>query len=443
VIYAYFILVFVTGGSSQRHGWTDVAAQLLAMPVLFAGLWRLADQPASRVRTLGLAAMAAVALLPWLQLLPLPQSWWLWAPARESLAHDLAAAGVRDAATTWSLTPAATLRSALSLLPALAVFAWALGSNARVQRRLLILCVALPIASLVLGFLQLGAPQDSLLNPYPEWAPSMGGTFANPNHQGTAMLIGLGVCLAFAVGAIRARDPETGKSRNPWPAIIAGATLLLGLPLTNSRAAVVIGVLMLAAAPLGMAASALRRSGHGRAGVIALVVAAVLAAIGLSAAMGWMRVDEIEQLRGIMRQAAIALGVLHLPWGSGIGSFVPVFQQALPEALLLPSYINAAHNDYAQVWMEGGLAGLLVAAGCFTTLAVAVIQYLRAHRGDRRLVWAAVLGIFALLAHAGADYALRTPALMTLAALLAAILIAEGARRASPAGGYHAVSSSL
>jgi hypothetical protein len=280
VIYAYFILVFVTGGSSQRHGWTDVAAQLLAMPVLFAGLWRLADQPASRVRTIGLAAVAAVALLPWLQLLPLPQSWWLWAPARESLAHDLAAAGVRDAATTWSLTPAATLRSALSLLPALAVFAWALGSNARVQRRLLILCVALPIASLVLGFLQLGAPQDSLLNPYPEWAPSMGGIFANPNHQGTAMLIGLGVCLAFAVGAIRARDPDTGKSRNPWPAIIAGATLLLGLPLTNSRAAVVIGVLMLAAAPLGMATSSLRRSGHGRAGIVALVVAAALAAIG-------------------------------------------------------------------------------------------------------------------------------------------------------------------
>jgi O-antigen ligase len=443
VIYAYFILVFVTGGSSQRHGWTDVAAQLLAMPVLFAGLWRLADQPASRVRTLGLAAMAAVALLPWLQLLPLPQSWWLWAPARESLAHDLAAAGVRDAATTWSLTPAATLRSALSLLPALAVFAWALGSDARVQRRLLILCVALPIASLVLGFLQLGAPQDSLLNPYPEWAPSMGGTFANPNHQGTAMLIGLGVCLAFAVGAIRARDPETGKSRNPWPAIIAGATLLLGLPLTNSRAAVVIGVLMLAAAPLGMAASALRRSGRGRAGVTALVAAAVLAAVGLSAAMGWMRVDEIEELRGVMRQAAIALGVLHLPWGSGIGSFVPVFQQALPESLLLSSYINAAHNDYAQVWLEGGLAGLLVAVGCLMTLAVAVIQYLRAHHGERRSAWAALLGIFALLAHAGADYALRTPALMTVAALLAAILVAEGARGATPAGGYRALSSSL
>src|SRR5690606_26332702 len=104
-----------------------------------------------------------------------------------------------------------------------------------------------------LGFLQLGAPQDSLLNPYPQWAPSMGGTFANPNHQGTSMLVGLGICLAFAVGALGGSNRKEELSGiyskpNPWPAIIAGSTLLLGLPLTNSRAAVVIGVLLLVAA---------------------------------------------------------------------------------------------------------------------------------------------------------------------------------------------------
>jgi O-antigen ligase len=256
------------------------------------------------------------------------------------------------------------------------------------------------------------------------------------------MLIGLGICLAFAIGALGAVDPETGKRRNPWPAIIAGGTLLLGLPLTNSRAAVVIGVLMLVAAPLGMAASALRRTGHGRVGVLALVVAAALAAIGLSAAMGWMRVDEIEELRGIMRQAATAEGLRQLPWGSGIGSFVPVFQQVLPGSLMLPNYINAAHNDYAQVWMEGGIAGLLVAALCGLALFVAVGGYLRGHAGERRLTWSALLGIFALLAHAGADYALRTPALATVAALLAAVLIAQGAR-GMVASGHRAVSSTL
>jgi O-antigen ligase len=258
----------------------------------------------------------------------------------------------------------------------------------------------------------------------------MGGTFANPNHQGTAMLIGLGVCLSFAIGAFGARDPDTGKSRNPWPAIIAGGTLLLGMPLTNSRAAVVIGVLMLVAAPLGMAASALRRSGHGRFGLLALMVSAVLAAIGLSAAMGWMKVDEVEEIRWIMRQATFALGVLHLPWGSGIGGFVPVFQQAFPESLLMPRYINAAHNDYAQVWLEGGLAGCLVALACAAAHIAAVARYLSRHEGERRLLWATLLGIFALLAHAGADYALRTPALMTSAALLAGILIAQGAQPA-------------
>src|SRR5690606_32199227 len=125
------------------------------------------------------------------------------------------------------------------------------------------------------------APQDSLLNPYPQWAPSMGGTFANPNHQGTAMLVGLGVCLAFATGALggQATVAPDGLPRkhNPWPAIIAGATLLLGLPLTNSRAAVVIGVLLLVAAPLGMAATALRRSGQAKRGIVALLLLAALA----------------------------------------------------------------------------------------------------------------------------------------------------------------------
>jgi O-antigen ligase len=191
-----------------------------------------------------------------------------------------------------------------------------------------------------------------------------------------------------------------------------------------------------------MAASALRRSGHGRVGVLALVGAAALAAIGLSAAMGWMRVDEIEELRGIMRHAATVEGIRQWPLGSGIGSFVPVFQQVLPDSLMMGSYINAAHNDYAQVWMEGGIAGLLVAVLCGMALCVAVAGYLRGHAGERRLTWSALLGIFALLAHAGADYALRTPALATIAAVLAAVLIAQGARSMA-ASGHRTVSSTL
>src|SRR5690606_20898786 len=149
----------------------------------------------------------------------------------------------------------------------------------------------------------------------------------------------------------------------------------------------------------------------------------------LSAATGWMKVDEVEEFRWIMRQAAFALGMLHLPWGSGVGSFVPVFQQALPESLLLPRYINAAHNDFAQVWLEAGLAGVLLAAGAAAAVAFAAWSHWRLNSGDRRLVWAALLGFFVFVAHAGADYALRTPALLAVAALLGGVLIAQTARQ--------------
>ena len=422
-LYLLLVLTFVTGGSSQEHGWTDVAAQLLALPVLLVALLRLPSLPPSRVRTLGLVAVGAIAMLPWLQLLPLGQGAWSLAPARDALAADLAAAGVPAPATTWSLTPAATLRGALMLLPALALFVGVLGVDTRIQRRLLILCVALPLASLLLGFVQLGAPQDSLLNPYPQWAPAMNGVFANPNHQGTAMLVGLAVCLAFAVGAFGSQDPDTGRPHNPWPALIAGAFLLLGLPLTNSRAAVVIGVLLLIAAPLLMAGTALRRSGQGRRSIALLVVAAGIAAVGLYAAMGWMKVDEIEEIRWLMRQATAALAMVHLPWGSGIGSFVPVFQQALPEALVLPNYINAAHNDFVQVWLETGVAGAAVAALAIVAIVCALLGRWRGTGGHRRIVWGSLLGLVAVLAHSFADYPLRTPALLAVTMLLAGIII--------------------
>jgi O-antigen ligase len=419
-LYLLLFFVFVTGGSSQQRGWTDAISQLMALPILLVAYCRLGQVPPSRVRVIALIALAAVVILPWLQLLPLPGPLWRLAPARVSLAHDLATVGVATVPHTWSLAPAATVRSALGLLPPAALFLGVLGVGDTTQRRLLILCVALPIASLVLGFLQMGAAQDSPLNPYPQWAPAMGGVFANPNHQGTAMLIGLGICLAFALGRVR--------GGNPWPAIIAAGILLPALTLTNSRAAVFIGVLLVTGAPMAMSARAMARSGLRRRTIVALVLGAVLLAAGYWMATRWMKVDEIHEFRGIIRQATMALAALHLPWGSGIGSFVPVFQQAVPDTLLMPAYINAAHNDYVQVWLEAGIAGFLVAALAASALVMALRLLARGASGDRRLAWSAIFGIAVVLVHSLVDYPLRTPALMAVAALLAGILVAQAAR---------------
>ena len=111
---------------------------------------------------------------------------------------------------------------------------------------------------------------------------------------------------------------------------------------------------------------------------------------------------------------------------------MPTFQQVLPGPLLLPKYVNAAHNDFAQIWLEGGIAGVLAALIVAAALVVAAVAHVREQRGDRRLVWASALGLCVFLAHATADYALRTPALMTVAALLCAVLFAQASREPRP-----------
>lgn len=64
----------------------------------------------------------------------------------------------------------------------------------------------------------------------------------------------------------------------------------------------------------------------------------------------------------------IEITQLYLPWGSGMGSFEQVFQVHEPDALLAPTYMNHAHNDWLELVQTGGLpAWVLLAAGMVWT----------------------------------------------------------------------------
>src|SRR5690606_1965212 len=128
----------------------------------------------------------AVVVIPALQSL-LPASV-AGGAGRTALAADLAQFGVQ-APEYWSLLPSASRAAFFYLLPGLAIFALALSLPCAAHRKLAQLVVALALASLLLGLVQLGAPQESVLNPYPQWAPAMNGFFANPNHQATLLVV--------------------------------------------------------------------------------------------------------------------------------------------------------------------------------------------------------------------------------------------------------------
>ena len=250
-LYLLVAIAFVTGGSAQISGWDDTVVQLLAVPVLAWALWRLAALPASPLRWLALAGAAMVALVPLLQLLPIPAFLWHMPDARQLLADDLAVFGVVPE-FRWSLAPAETERALLFLLPPLAAFAATLAVGPTAHRRLLTLVVALAMGSLFLGFAQLGVPEESVLNPYPEWAALFNGVFANRNHQGISLVLATIIGLAGALAALPHARDGLRQAWTPWVLGFIALFALCAIPLTGSRGAVLIAVFAVAAGPTAL-----------------------------------------------------------------------------------------------------------------------------------------------------------------------------------------------
>ena len=409
---ALLALALLTGGSSMEQGWGTRATQWLALPVLWLAVARLLQPPLPRAHVV----LLVLALLP---------------PLVIGLQPVLGS----------SLTPWASGRAVYAWLAPVAAFLAALSLPPGSQRIGLRVLVAMAVASVVLASLQLAAPQDSWLNPYPELVPMFNGLFANPNHQGTALGIAAVLLLATAgddrgvgLGAMGREGRAAAGARQQalrYARIGLAVLLLVALPFTGSRAMVLITTAALMVLPLanGWLSGRWRREAHKlRALVLGLAAAAGLALVAVSA-LGWMRVDRLEEGRSAMTAQTASLAAKAMPLGTGAGSFVPWFEANLPDAMLVETWYNHAHNEYVQWWLEGGVAGL-----AWIALLLFGFAWSRPRRGrDGRQpdgAWVGSwLGVGCLLAHSLVDYPLRTPALATAGAWLAATAIAAALHR--------------
>lgn len=436
------LAVWLGGGVSVDPTATDEVLELLALPVLvIAAAVLLAAGLPDRLARAGLALALAVVALPLLQLLPLPAALWSLPAARQALAADLAAAGVAAPALRWTLTPAATEQALWSTLPALALFLAALAlDTARTRLWMVRALLAILAANVLFAFFQVSLPEDSALRLYHSWGPNFGGLLVNANHHATALLIGLSLAVGRAVHARRrAAAGRTAPTAWLWPAGFALACLLL-IPLTGSRAGMVLAlpVLVLALWLTGAVdAGRLRRSPR----TLALVLGSLaLLAVAAWSVSGWMQVDAVHELRGRIARATLAIAATQQPWGSGVGSFVPVFAQGAPTDLLLDAYINHAHDEYVQWWLEAGWAGLF-AMLVFAALMLAALRrlwWVRGQSGEAILAASCWVALLALLLHSAADFPLRTLTLMGTGALLLGLMLgalaasAQAARIAMP-----------
>ncbi len=420
-------LCFATGGSSTQTGLGIMLAELLALPLLAYALWRVWQRQRMARARWALIVALAIACLPLLQLFPLPESLWHLSPARVALREDLAAFGVHDPILRWSLTPAATERNFYALLPAIALFLVPLAIRRQSWQTLLRWIVGLAIFTLLLAFVQLGMPQDSFVNPFPEYEPSLSGVFANKNHQASALAIGLVLALALLLEAYRdsGRHDRSHTKQLLYAALVV--LLVLVLPLVKSRAGMLISMVACGMLLLTSGLLSPERWRASRAARVLAVLAIAVLAVGTWGAFAWMQSEaELDSSRWDMFTTTLRLGFVNAPFGSGFGSFVPMFEQATGGSLMRSGYINNAHNEYVQWWFEGGVAAVAAMLAALSVLLTAVRRLLQRPESSstRRTGIAAACALLVLLLHSTVDYPMRAPALMAVAGLLAGIVVA-------------------
>jgi O-antigen ligase len=113
----------------------------------------------------------------------------------------------------------------------------------------------------------------------------------------------------------------------------------------------------------------------------------------------------------------------YFPVGSGFGTFVETYQISEPASLISERYFNHAHNDFLELVLTGGLAGVLLLVWAVAMGAIAFRSLLRGRRTARDdpnfspqvlgRTGFSILAIFALASLT--DYPLRVPSLMLCA----------------------------
>lgn len=424
-------LAVLLGGGQGTLG--DGACQLLAIGLLASVAWRQATDPVARLpRAAWLAALPLA--LPLLQLLPIPESLWLTAPARGEIAAQLATVGA-EPAHRLGLVPLATERALFWLLPAVALFLAPLQMTSRQRLHLVLVFLALVVASMLLGIAQLSSGKDSVLRFYAITNPSSAvGFFANRNHFAMLLVAAIPFVMIGTAAQVHRRF-EAERGIGPWVWMGAGMLVLLFLSIATagSRAGVLLGVVaMLASIPAVLGFHRNRRTNLVIGSLMGVGMVIGLAFVIFGATRSFSN-DPLEESRVQFADITLTAAAVHSPLGTGLGGFRRTYEGFDTESPM-NVYVNHAHSDPIELWLEGSWLFVLVATPLAAAFAIAGWQAWRGGdgRSDSDGVWlsrAAWVALLMLAAHSFVDYPLRTTAHLALAGLLCACLI----RTARPA----------
>jgi O-antigen ligase len=424
------ILAMLFGGGGNQ-GWSDVVVQVAALPLLAWAVLRLNPSQLDQGGQWAVALLATACALPLLQLIPMPPSLWVGLPGRGEIASAYEAAGMAVPWLPISLDTTATWLALLSLLPATAVFLAMLSLAQRSRRILIGLIFVVVFVSVVLDILQVVGGDDSSFRFY-ELTTSGGravGFFTNPDHHAALLYSTIPFIVAWAIGLVLDHRPNRAIGLTLLALLLVA--IIIGMATTQSRA----GMALLFVAGLSGILLAWRH-GRGQLGrrllyfaIGANVVTLLLAfQFGFVALMKRVEQHGLEDVRWPAAQVTAQAAVANMPLGSGLGTFVPMFERSAPRTLVSGFYVNHAHNDWLELWLTGGLPAMLLVLCFMVWLTFSTFRLWKSgpQQGsvlDLALARAASIVIVLLLLHSVVDYPLRIPTLSVLFAMACAYLI--------------------
>jgi O-antigen ligase len=419
-VIGFVLLAMTLGGASRDNAPQDLVLRLAAVGL---GLWsfmRIAADPAREPITgAALWLVLGVLMLPLVQLIPLPPELWAALPGRRVWAEEMAGLGLPAVWRPLSLTPGATLDAFAGLLPPAAAFLAALALPARGRLRVVVAVLAFAMLSVLIGAVQLAGGSGSALRVYEHTnSHAAVGLFSNKNHFALLQLIAIPLAAFLA-------EPFARKGAAWGPRALMGtaiAVLIAGVAISGSRTALV----LLVPAVLGVVAIHLKTggSGHSRAASALGLVAMIGAAVAVVGAAGaWTALPHFGQaLEGDVRfeiwRETLDLIVTHAPLGAGGGAFPALYQTIETPQMLTPGLINHAHNDWLEIALEYGVAGLAAVVAGLWLLIRGVRRAGRRSPLDRSLALHGGLALALICAFSLGECPLRAAALSVLAALL-------------------------
>lgn len=424
--------LWIAGGASRA----DVLGQVIVRGAAWLALVAVAllgERPALGRFMMPVLLVGLAILLPLLQLIPLPVALWQSLPGRAVLREAAAASGQAQPWRPLSMVPAATANALGSLVIPAAVLVLVAGLRERERAYLPAILLTMVVAGTLIGLLQAsgGAFGNALINGTPG---DVSGTFANRNHF--ALFVAIGCLILPAWTFLDGRRPG-------WRGPVALALtpfFVLTLLATGSRAGLAVGGLAILLALL-LAQTGLRRElRHAPRWVfpaaIATLVAVLAVLIGISITADraqsvnrLVMIDAAQDTRVRALPTVLLMARSYFPAGTGFGAFDPIFRLHEPYHLLKPTYFNHAHDDFLEIVIDGGAAGLLVLALAVFWWMLTTVRVMRAsparalpgRTGAAILLLVMIASIF--------DYPARTPLMMAII-VIAVIWLDQGARNA-------------